>query len=178
MQETWVWSLDQEDPLEKDMATHSSILGGAWWATVHGVTKSPTWLSGFTTHPEAVRNGRGCTQHTRNRRESLNCFNLSFIIKNFTIKKTNKWKKPKAKEKHLLLSGEKLKVLPLKIQIRIASVSTLFTVKKDQKRKEKWKHWKENKKLSSSADNIIVFRENPEEFHIHGIGMCISFVVA
>ena len=28
MQETWVRSLGQEDPLEKDMATHSSIL--AW----------------------------------------------------------------------------------------------------------------------------------------------------
>ena len=26
MWETWVWSLGQEDPLEKDMATHSSIL--------------------------------------------------------------------------------------------------------------------------------------------------------
>ena len=26
MQETLVWSLDQEDPLEKEMATHSSIL--------------------------------------------------------------------------------------------------------------------------------------------------------
>ena len=28
MRETWVWSLGQEDPLEKEMATHSSIL--AW----------------------------------------------------------------------------------------------------------------------------------------------------
>ena len=28
MQETWVWSLGQEDPLEKEMVTHSSIL--AW----------------------------------------------------------------------------------------------------------------------------------------------------
>ena len=28
VQETWVLSLDQEDPLEKEMATHSSIL--AW----------------------------------------------------------------------------------------------------------------------------------------------------
>ena len=28
MQETWVQSLDQEDSLEKEMATHSSIL--AW----------------------------------------------------------------------------------------------------------------------------------------------------
>ena len=26
MQETWVQSLGREDPLEKDMATHSSIL--------------------------------------------------------------------------------------------------------------------------------------------------------
>ena len=25
MQETWVWSLDGEDPLEKQMATYSSI---------------------------------------------------------------------------------------------------------------------------------------------------------
>ena len=28
MQETWVWSLGQEDPLEEEMAIHSSIL--AW----------------------------------------------------------------------------------------------------------------------------------------------------
>ena len=40
---------DWEDPLEKEMATHSSILAwknpmdvGAWWATVHGVAKSQT----------------------------------------------------------------------------------------------------------------------------------------
>ena len=26
MRETWVWSLSQEDPLEKEMATHSSSL--------------------------------------------------------------------------------------------------------------------------------------------------------
>ena len=52
MQETWVWFLGWEDPLEEDMATHSSILawripmdGGACWATVHGVTKSQTWLN-------------------------------------------------------------------------------------------------------------------------------------
>ena len=28
VQETWVWSLGREDPLEKEIATHSSIL--AW----------------------------------------------------------------------------------------------------------------------------------------------------
>ena len=46
-QETWVPpSMCQEDPLEEEMEIHSSILAwrildkGAWWATVHGVTKS------------------------------------------------------------------------------------------------------------------------------------------
>ena len=28
MQETWVQSMGQEDPLEKEMATHASILAG------------------------------------------------------------------------------------------------------------------------------------------------------
>ena len=51
MQETWVWPLVPEDPLEKGMVTHSSIFAwrisyrGAWWATAHGVTKSQTLLS-------------------------------------------------------------------------------------------------------------------------------------
>ena len=49
MRETWVQSLGWEDPLEKGMATHFSIL--AWrtpWTeesgglTVHGFAKSPT----------------------------------------------------------------------------------------------------------------------------------------
>ena len=43
MWETWVRSLDWEDPLEKEKATHSSIL--AW--EVHGVAKSQTRLSYF-----------------------------------------------------------------------------------------------------------------------------------
>ena len=49
MQETWVQSLGQEDPLEKEMGTHSSILAmensmdrGAWWAIAHGVSKKWT----------------------------------------------------------------------------------------------------------------------------------------
>ena len=49
--ETRVQSLGQEDPLEKEMATHSSILAwkipGAWQATVHEVAKSQTQLSDF-----------------------------------------------------------------------------------------------------------------------------------
>ena len=46
-QVTQVWSLGQEDHLEKDMATHSSILAwripmerGAWRAAVNGVTEA------------------------------------------------------------------------------------------------------------------------------------------
>ena len=62
MWETQVQFLDQEDPLEKEMATHSSIL--AWRIpqteepgglhTVHGVTKSDTieWLTNTHTHKE------------------------------------------------------------------------------------------------------------------------------
>ena len=48
MWETWVHPLGWEDPLEKGMVTHPST--PAWripWATVHGVTKSQTWLSDF-----------------------------------------------------------------------------------------------------------------------------------
>ena len=48
MQETWVQFLGQEDPLEKNgNPLQYSCLGnlmdrGAWWARVHGVTKSWT----------------------------------------------------------------------------------------------------------------------------------------
>ena len=55
MQETQdlqVQSLGQEDPLEEEMATHSTFLlgqphgqRGAWQTTVHRVAKSLTWLS-------------------------------------------------------------------------------------------------------------------------------------
>ena len=31
MRETWVRSLDWEDPLEKGKVTHSSLLGFSWW---------------------------------------------------------------------------------------------------------------------------------------------------
>jgi len=47
--ETWVRFLGWEDPLEKGMATHSSVLTwriptdrGTWWAAVHGIAKSRT----------------------------------------------------------------------------------------------------------------------------------------
>ena len=50
MQETWVRSLGREDPLEKEMATHSSILAWRipWTEEPGGVKKSWTRLSDFT----------------------------------------------------------------------------------------------------------------------------------
>ena len=52
MQETWVQFLGWEGPLEKGMATHSSILAwripmdrGAWMGPVHGTVKSWTCVS-------------------------------------------------------------------------------------------------------------------------------------
>ena len=55
MWETQVQSLGREDPLEKEITTHSSTLawknttdGGAWRATIHGVAKSQTQLNNFT----------------------------------------------------------------------------------------------------------------------------------
>ena len=64
-QETWVWSLGQEDPLEEKMAPHSNIL--AWkipwteepdWLQSMGSQKSQTWLRTHARskqHTEMVR---------------------------------------------------------------------------------------------------------------------------
>ena len=49
VREPWVRSLGWEDPLEKEMAAHSSILAwsipmdrGAWQSTVHSIAKTQT----------------------------------------------------------------------------------------------------------------------------------------
>ena len=54
MWETWVWSLGQEDPLEKEMTTHSNTLAWKilWMEEPGGLqsmgSQSRTWLSDFT----------------------------------------------------------------------------------------------------------------------------------
>ena len=69
MQETQVWSFDQEDPLKEGLATHSSILAWripmdrvAWQATVHGVAKRWTQLKQLSAHThmhtESVRQAK------------------------------------------------------------------------------------------------------------------------
>ena len=57
LQETWVWTLGGEDPLEEGMATYSSILasgiptdGGPWLARIHRTTKNWTWMKQFSKH--------------------------------------------------------------------------------------------------------------------------------
>ena len=63
MQETWLLSLGWEDPLEKGMATHSSVLAwripwrGAWWATIHGVAQwvGHNWATNTTFHNRSQR---------------------------------------------------------------------------------------------------------------------------
>ena len=59
MQETRVRSLGQEDPLEKDMATHSSIL--AWripWTEEPGGLQS---MGSHVHHEAKVKTGHGTT---------------------------------------------------------------------------------------------------------------------
>ena len=74
MQKTWVPSLGWEDPLERGMATHPSIL--AWripWTEEPGriLEKSQTWLSEYHSGRVVPRGGRGTVvekQRTRSPR--------------------------------------------------------------------------------------------------------------
>ena len=54
-QETWVWTLGREDPLEEGLASHSSILG---WKIPWTEETSGLWSIG----PQKVRHD--CTQHS------------------------------------------------------------------------------------------------------------------
>ena len=61
----WVQSLGLEEPLEKEMAAHFSIAAwripidrGAWRATVHGVSKSQTWLKGLSSSSSSRQDGK------------------------------------------------------------------------------------------------------------------------
>ena len=70
MQETWVPSLGQEDPLEKEMATHSSLL--AWripWTEESGGLQS--------TGSQRVRHDLATKQHQE--QTTVNSY-LKFII--------------------------------------------------------------------------------------------------
>ena len=60
MQELRIQSLGQDDPLEEDMATYSSILPvnrKTWQATVHGATESQAGLRRLSTAHSAFQEG-------------------------------------------------------------------------------------------------------------------------
>ena len=90
MQEMWVQSLCQEDPQEKETATHSSIL--AWRihgqrslvVTVHGVAKSRTRLS------NSRRQHKGDILFIKNRIKLSSYKNLGMWKQKQTNKKTSK----------------------------------------------------------------------------------------
>ena len=78
MQETWVSSLGQEDPLEKEMATHSSILAwcnsmdrGAWQLMAHGLARvRHDWGTRHTWHKVVASvgaSGKGSAYQCRRR---------------------------------------------------------------------------------------------------------------
>ena len=80
MQETWVWSLCWEDPLEEGMTTHSSVL--AWeipWteepSRLHskGSQKSGTWLSDWTITTMNHTPGPLSPQRLQSPREAVSC---------------------------------------------------------------------------------------------------------
>ena len=77
MQETWVWSLGWEDPLEKEMATHSSVL--AW--KIHGLRS----LAGYSPWGHEKSDTTGRLTDTSNNfswlfRHSSSSFLISFSI--------------------------------------------------------------------------------------------------
>ena len=83
MWETWVRSLDWEDPLEEGMATYSSILTwripmdrGAWQATVHGGHRVKHMAQTHTRTKTETNNSIGKTSekcvYGIHRRENLN----------------------------------------------------------------------------------------------------------
>ena len=77
-QETWFWSLGQEDPLEEGMATHSNIFAwripvdrGAWWANSPWGPKESDMTQWLSTHA-----------HTYYQVPNLN-YKAYFIIKTY-----------------------------------------------------------------------------------------------
>ena len=59
-QKTRGWSPGQKDPLDLGNPLQYSFWDnpvdrGAWWATVHGVTKSQTWLKQLSMHAQTYK---------------------------------------------------------------------------------------------------------------------------
>ena len=73
MQEPWVWSLGQKDPLVEEM--ENLMNRGAWWAIVHGVAKSWTLLKQHM-HTHCGHSSKSVTskyEYTRDYKSSKLC---------------------------------------------------------------------------------------------------------
>ena len=123
---TQVQSLGREDPLEREMATHSSILAwknpmdrGAWWAAVHGVAKE----SGTTERLTLVT----CRCDSGSWVERLFCIILGFSVITKILSKVGGENKDKLMWWEQRLKSQELKNV-------IASGSWLFsgTPRRDQ----------------------------------------------
>ena len=91
MQQTWVQSLGQADPLEKGMATHSSILTwknsmdrGTWGTAVYRVAKSRAQLSNWAHMHVCV-----CQEHSKIQLSDETAEKLSCKLENENKKNKN-----------------------------------------------------------------------------------------
>ena len=79
-----VLSLDWEAPLEEGMATHSIFLPGkshrrgAWWATVHRVTKIRTRLRNLARTHSGTHNPLGLPRWFNGKEPTYQCRRLGF----------------------------------------------------------------------------------------------------
>ena len=85
MQETWVQSLGQEDPLEEEMATHSSILAGITsWTEEPGISESWAQLKRFSTAHSTFQFkwNRGCVGNPVEKDSELWSVEMKTVISN------------------------------------------------------------------------------------------------
>ena len=81
VQKTQVRSLGLEDSLEKGMTPlppKNSMDRGAWWATVHGVTKSQTQLSNFARIHSGMHKPFGLPRWFNGKEATYQCRRLGF----------------------------------------------------------------------------------------------------
>ena len=76
MWDTWVWSLNQEDPLEKEMATRSSILA---------------WTIPWTEDPDGLQSMG--SQRVRHDWETNTSFHYNILLVHKTVGRVLYWKK-------------------------------------------------------------------------------------
>ena len=119
MWKTCVQSLSWEDPLEEGLATHYSILvwktpmdRGAWWASVHGVAKSQTWLTNSAQHSACARTHTPKKKKKKERKSTTypqNYYFLTWESLQLDLQRTSSNCEHKQKETSLVFYKENVK---------------------------------------------------------------------